>query len=62
MATSYHQLGMLAQLRGRLDEAEGWYKKSLAIFEALGDEPNKAIVLRNLAKLKAAQGEEPPPQ
>ena len=31
MAASHHQLGMVAQVRGRLDEAEGWYKKSLAI-------------------------------
>ena len=62
MASSYHQLGMVSQDRGRPDEAEGWYKKSLAMYEALGDEPNKAIVLGNLAKLKAAQGEEPPPQ
>ena len=32
MALSYHELGIVAQLRGRLDEAEGWYKKSLAIY------------------------------
>ena len=31
---SYHQLGMVAQHRGRLDDAEDWYPKSLAINEA----------------------------
>ena len=31
--SSYHQLGRVAQDRGRLDEAEDWYKKSLAIIE-----------------------------
>ena len=62
MATSYGQLGLLAQARGLLEEAEGWLMKALAIFEALGDEPNKAKTLGNLARLKAAQGEAPPPQ
>jgi Tetratricopeptide repeat len=32
-ATSYHQLGIVAQDLGRLYEAEGWLKKSLAIKE-----------------------------
>ena len=34
--------------------------KALAIFEALGDEPHKAITLKNLANLKGAQGESEP--
>ncbi len=42
LAFAYHQLGMVAQHRGRLDEAEGWYKKSLAIKEALDNQPNMA--------------------
>ena len=42
MATTYHQLGMTAQDRGRLDEAEDWYRKSLAIKEELGDRPGMA--------------------
>ena len=38
-------LGLIAQLRGHREEAGVWYMKSLAIFEALGDEPNKATAL-----------------
>jgi hypothetical protein len=33
MADGYHQLGMVAQLRGRLDDAADWYTRSLAIKE-----------------------------
>ncbi len=36
MASSYHQLGTIAQRRGDLDTAESWYQKSLEIEEALG--------------------------
>ena len=57
MALSYHNLGMVAQLRDRADEAEGWYKKSLAIFDTLDDEPNRAKVLRNLGRLKGFQSD-----
>ena len=35
----YHQLGNTAHRRGRLDEAEDWYRQSLAISEELGDRP-----------------------
>jgi hypothetical protein len=38
MATSYHQLGMIAQYRGWWDDAEDWYHKSLTINEDLGDQ------------------------
>ena len=33
MAITYHQLGITAQDRGRLDEADDWYRKALAISE-----------------------------
>jgi len=33
----YHQLGLTAQARGRLEEAEDWHRQSLAIGEELGD-------------------------
>ena len=33
LAVAYHQLGMVAQDRGRLDEAADWYARSLAIEE-----------------------------
>jgi tetratricopeptide (TPR) repeat protein len=36
-AVIYHQLGITAQDRGRLDEAEDWYRKALAIEEELGN-------------------------
>jgi hypothetical protein len=42
MATSYHQLGMVAQHRGDLTAAAAWYQKALAIFDALGDRPGMA--------------------
>ena len=37
IAAACHQLGWVARDRGRFDEAESWYKKSLAIYDALGD-------------------------
>ena len=37
ICTIYHQLGMTAQNRGRLDEAEDSYHKALTISEELGD-------------------------
>ena len=48
MASTYHQLGMTAQDRGRLDEAEDWYRKSLTIREELGDRPGMAITYHQL--------------
>ncbi len=41
-AECFQYLGRVAQLRGRLDEAEDWHRKSLAIKEVLGDEPGSA--------------------
>ena len=52
----YHQLGMVAQDRGRLGEAEGWYKKSLAISEAL-DQPGMATTQALLGTLKGTQSD-----
>jgi tetratricopeptide (TPR) repeat protein len=37
VASSYHQLGMVAHERGDYDQALDWYRKSLEIKEALGD-------------------------
>ena len=42
MTATYHQLGWVARDRGRLDDAEDWYLKSLAISEELGDKPGMA--------------------
>ena len=48
IAVIYHQLGMTAQDRGRLDEADDWYRKSLAIKEELGNRPNMASAYHQL--------------
>jgi tetratricopeptide (TPR) repeat protein len=37
ISVAYHQLGYTAQDRGRLDEADDWYRRSLAISERLGN-------------------------
>lgn len=42
IAVAYHQLGMIAQERNRLDEAEEWYRKALEIFERL--QPESLVV------------------
>ena len=56
MAATYHQLGMTSQQRGRLDEAEDWYRKSLAIKDELGNRPGKVLTLAQLGMLEVEQG------
>jgi Tetratricopeptide repeat len=56
MAVSYHQLGNVAQARGRLDEAAEWYARSLAITEELGDRPRMAVSYGQLGLLAEAYG------
>ena len=53
---AYHQLGILAQQRGQLAEAESCYRKSLAIDERLGDQVGIAISYSALAGLSEALG------
>ena len=48
LAVCYHQLGVVAQDRGKLDDAERWHQKSLKIKEALG---NKAGMARSYHQL-----------
>ena len=50
---------MTAQDRGRLDEAEDWYRKSLAIEEELGNRPGMAITYAQLGLLAEAQAQAP---
>jgi tetratricopeptide (TPR) repeat protein len=57
MATTYHQLGRNAQNRGRLNEAEDWYRKSLAISEELGIRPGMATTYAQLGLLSEARGQ-----
>jgi len=63
MSSSYHQLGIVADRRNDLPAAEGWYRKSLEIKEALGDQPGMAstyhqlgIVAHHRNDLAAAEG------
>jgi tetratricopeptide (TPR) repeat protein len=51
LATSYHQLGSVAQDRGDLDSAQTWYQKSLEIEEALGNRPGMALTYGQMGLL-----------
>jgi hypothetical protein len=57
MALTYHNLGMTAQDRGRLEEAQDWYRKSLTIFEELGDRPGMALTYAQLGLLAEDRGQ-----
>ena len=52
----YHQLGMTAQDRGRLDEADDWYRKALTIKEELGDRPRMASTYHQLGMTAQDRG------
>ncbi|HEV3290257.1 MAG TPA: tetratricopeptide repeat protein, partial [Streptosporangiaceae bacterium] len=52
----YHQLGMAAQDRGRLDEADDWYRKALTIEEELGNRPRMAITYHQLGSTAKLRG------
>ena len=54
IAVIYHQLGMTAQGRGQLHEAEDWYRKALVISEELSNRPGMASSYHQLGR--AAQG------
>jgi tetratricopeptide (TPR) repeat protein len=56
IATASHQLGIVAQVRGRLEDAQDWYRKSLAIREALGDRPGMASSYHQLGNLAQLAG------
>jgi tetratricopeptide (TPR) repeat protein len=56
IAVIYHQLGMAAQDRGRLDEADDWYRKSLTIKEDLGNRPGMAITYHELGTTAQRRG------
>ena len=55
MAVGYHQLGMVAQDQGRLDEAADWYARALAIREELGNRPRLAASYGQLGLLAEQQ-------
>ncbi|MEU9782823.1 CHAT domain-containing protein [Streptomyces phaeochromogenes] len=55
LAITYHQLGMVAQARGQLNEAEDWYHQSLTITEDLGNRPDLAMTYGQLSLLAEEQ-------
>lgn len=57
MASSYHQLGILAQLRGDYDEAEARYQQALQINERLGNQADMAGSYSQLGILAADRGD-----
>jgi tetratricopeptide (TPR) repeat protein len=59
MARSYHQLGMVAQERGQLPQAEQWYRKSLEIEEALGNRSGMAASYHELGRVAQRRGQLP---
>ncbi|MEU7055106.1 tetratricopeptide repeat protein, partial [Streptomyces sp. NPDC046197] len=56
LATAYHQLGMVAQDRGRLEEAEDWYRQSLTIKEDLNNRPGMATAYHQLGTVAQERG------
>ncbi|MFJ7219387.1 tetratricopeptide repeat protein [Amycolatopsis sp. NPDC098790] len=56
LASIYYQLGMVTQLRGQLDEAEEWYRKSLAIAEDLDDRSAKSYAYHELGMVAQSRG------
>jgi len=56
MATSYHNLGILAQLRGDYEEAARQYQRALDISERLGDQAGMATSYSQFGSLVAKRG------
>jgi tetratricopeptide (TPR) repeat protein len=56
MASAYHQLGIIARDRGRLDDAENWYTKSLAINEPLGYRRRVAAAYQQFGNIAYLRG------
>ncbi|WUH95903.1 tetratricopeptide repeat protein [Streptomyces sp. NBC_00433] len=56
MSITYHQLGNITQDRGRLDEAEAWYRKSLAIKEELTNRAGSASTYHQLGIVAQRRG------
>jgi tetratricopeptide (TPR) repeat protein len=56
MASSYHQLGIMAEERGSYDEALDWYRKSLAIKEELGNRAGMASSYHHFGTVAQQRG------
>ncbi|MFD3927307.1 tetratricopeptide repeat protein [Streptomyces sp. NPDC058614] len=57
LATTYHQLGWVTEERGQLDDAENWYRQSLTINEALGNQPRMANSYHQLGTVAERRGQ-----
>ena len=57
MASSYHNLGILAQDRGDYDAAEPLYRRALEMFERIGDQAGMASSYHNLGILAQDRGD-----
>ncbi|MEU8530065.1 MULTISPECIES: CHAT domain-containing tetratricopeptide repeat protein [Streptomyces] len=57
LGITYHQLGVIAHQRGKLDEAEDWYRQSLAIDEELGSRSGAAGVYHQLGIVAQERGQ-----
>ena len=55
-ANTLHQLGVIAYLQGRYDEARQLYHESLARCEWLGDQAGRAATLHQLGMIAQEQG------
>jgi hypothetical protein len=51
MAVSSLQLGMAAQQRRRLEEAEGWFRQTVALSRELGNQAVVAVSYLNLGRV-----------
>ena len=56
LATTYQQLADIARDRGRLDDADDMYRRSLAISEDLGNRPGMASTYHQLGNLATLRG------
>ncbi|QKW20922.1 tetratricopeptide repeat protein [Kitasatospora sp. NA04385] len=56
LSTSYHQLGIVAQVRGRLAEAGEWYRQSMAIEEERGNRHGMATSYHQLGIVAQDRG------
>ena len=55
-ASSYHNLGIIAELRGAYDEALEWYRRSLVLKEELGDRAGLATSYHQLGRIAEERG------
>ncbi|MFJ1595542.1 tetratricopeptide repeat protein [Streptomyces sp. NPDC088261] len=56
MTVAYHQIGIIAQERGLLEEAEDWYHQALTIHTDLNDRPGMAGIYHQLGTVAQVRG------